>query len=232
MLGFQMLETGRTSEALPLLDAVYQADARDTNFLLTIATLQAWFKQDAQLAKSCRRALAEARDTKDCFTAERTAKVCSLQALSDREIHDLALALARRAVILAQGSFQLSWSQMTLGMAAYRSGNYEESELACKAASKVATDARVSGTAAFYRAMCLVRVGKIVEARDLAKDAAGRLKAPPADAKNPLSGRDDEDDMILWMARKEALDLIELESNSIGSKSQPVDAPSEPSGGR
>jgi tetratricopeptide (TPR) repeat protein len=229
-----MLESSRTDEAQPLLEAVYQADARDTNFLLTIATLQAWLKQNTQLAKTCRRALAQAHDTKDCYTAERTAKVCSLQAMPDREIHDSALVLARGAVTLAQDSAQLSWSQMTLGMAAYRSGNYEESELACKAASKLDPNStHVSGTAAFYRAMCLVHLGKLAEARDLAINAAAGIKAQPVDVKNPLSGiGDDEDDMILWMARNEALDLIEMETETTHQSIQPINTSIAPPSGR
>ena len=59
-------------------------------------------------------------------------------------------------------------------------------------------------TTAFYRAMSLFRQGKEAEARKLASEAVARMKPLPADENNPLNGGANADDLILWMAFKEA----------------------------
>ena len=66
----------------------------------------------------------------------------------------------------------------------------------------------ISGAAAFYRAMSLHRRGLVDEARKLATGAAATMKPLPADDKNPLAGGADHDDLILWLACKEAKALI------------------------
>jgi ABC-type branched-subunit amino acid transport system ATPase component len=69
-----------------------------------------------------------------------------------------------------------------------------------------------AGTAAFYRAMSLFRQGKADEARTLAAAAAAKMKPLPTDEKNPLAGNARADDLILWMAYKEAKALIQFEA--------------------
>ena len=63
-------------------------------------------------------------------------------------------------------------------------------------------------TAAFYRAMSLFRQGKEKEARQLASEAAIKMKPLPMDEENPLVGGNDADDLILWLAYKEAKAMI------------------------
>jgi hypothetical protein len=72
-----------------------------------------------------------------------------------------------------------------------------------------------TGTAALYRAMSLFRQGKEDEARTLATAAAAKMKPLPADEKNPLAGNARADDLILWMAYKEAKALIKFESTPV-----------------
>ena len=84
---------------------------------------------------------------------------------------------------------------------------------ACDAALLAAGEAGkgipgVTGTSAFYRAMSLYRRGRIDEARKLATEAAAKMKPLPADEQNPLAGGADHDDLILWLAYKEAKALI------------------------
>ena len=67
------------------------------------------------------------------------------------------------------------------------------------------------GTSAFYRAMSLFRQGKEKEARQLAIEAASAMKPLPKDEKNPLADDAGHDDLIVWMAYKEARALIEFE---------------------
>ena len=70
----------------------------------------------------------------------------------------------------------------------------------------------VTGTSAFYRAMSLFRQGKKDEARKLATEAAAQMKPLPKDENNPLAGDASHDDLILWLAYKEAKALIQFEA--------------------
>ena len=70
----------------------------------------------------------------------------------------------------------------------------------------------VSGTAAFYRAMSLFRQGKAAEAHKVATEAVANVKPLPADEKNPLVRNANADDVILWLAYKEAKELIRFEA--------------------
>jgi hypothetical protein len=67
----------------------------------------------------------------------------------------------------------------------------------------------VSGTSAFYRAMSLMRQGKADEARKLATDTAAKMKPLPADERSALTVS--HDDVVLWLAYKEARALIQFE---------------------
>jgi hypothetical protein len=68
----------------------------------------------------------------------------------------------------------------------------------------------VSCSTAFYRAMSLFKQGKEAEARKLASEAVAKMKPLPADEQNPLTGDANADDLILWMAFKEASALLGL----------------------
>jgi eukaryotic-like serine/threonine-protein kinase len=63
-------------------------------------------------------------------------------------------------------------------------------------------------TTAFYRAMSLFRQGNETEARKVATEAVAQMKPLPADEKNPLDGDGDTNDLILWLAYKEAKAMI------------------------
>ena len=106
-----------------------------------------------------------------------------------------------------------SWDRMALGMAEYRSGDDAAAEEALLAAAKAGeSNPFITGTSAFYRAMSLFRRGKEVEARRLATEAVSRMRPLPADEDNPLTGGANADDLILWMAYKEAKALLKLEA--------------------
>ena len=168
--------------------------------------------QDKELAATCARALKVGKDTKDPATAERVAKICSLRPADD-PTHAAALVLARRAVELGKGHRYLVYFQMALGMAEYRSGHYAAADAALLAAARLGTNTyTVSVTTAFYRAMSRFRQGQEAEARQLASEAAVKMNPLPADAKNPLGGQDSADDLILWLAFKEAKALMKFDA--------------------
>ena len=102
---------------------------------------------------------------------------------------------------------------MTLGMAEYRGGNYAAAEEALLAAAKAnPNNASATGIAAFYRAMSLHRQGKRDEARQLARAAAAKMKPLPRDENNPPADDAYWDDLILWLAYKEANALIRFDA--------------------
>jgi WD40 repeat protein len=215
--GYALLAAGRTPEGLSALVSASASDPTDTILAIAVAVLQAWLGKDTERADTCRRALEYARYTTDPVTAERTAKICSLRPVDDQAQRDAALGLARKAVKLGTGHGYWPYFQMALGLAEYRAGNDVAAEEALRtaAASAGLRNPHVSGTSAFYRAMTLFRQGKQAEARRLAADAASRMKPLPADEKNPLAGGGNADDLILWMACKEARALLELDAASL-----------------
>jgi eukaryotic-like serine/threonine-protein kinase len=187
---------------------------------MKLAALQAWLGLHEDYAATRRRILANAGATGDAIAAERAAKVCSIFPSANSKELDAAILLARRAVDLGKDSEWLDFFLMVLGMAEYRSGHFAEAEVSLTAAMDRGKgnphgDGRwtyfVDGTAAFYRAMSLFRQGKNDEARNLAIAAAAKMKPLPADEQNPMAGGADHDDLILWLAYKEAKALIGFE---------------------
>jgi WD40 repeat protein/tetratricopeptide (TPR) repeat protein len=211
--GHELQAAGLTRQGVSVLSSALASNADDTYLLIEVAALQAWFGKDAELAVTCRRALESARDKTDPTTADRTAKICCLRPSSDNARINAALALARRAVTLGKDHVWLPYFRMALGMAEYRSGNDTAADAAFLAAATSSNDdAQVAVTSAFYRAMSLFRRGKEVEARRIATTAASRMKPLPADENNPLTGGASADDLILWMAYKEARAILGLDT--------------------
>jgi len=181
----------------------------DPNFLNT-GVLQAWYGQEKELAATCNRTLRNLKDTNNPALAERAAKICSLRPMDDKT-QETALVLARRAVELGKKSQFLAHFEMALGMAEYRAGNYENADAALLEASRLAKDNyHVSVTTEFYRAMSLFRQVKEAESQELAEDAVAKMKPLPIDERNPLVGKNNIDDLVLWMAYKEAKELLKL----------------------
>jgi eukaryotic-like serine/threonine-protein kinase len=189
---------------------------------LRFAALDAWFGREKELAATSSRILEFARNTKDAITAERAAKICSLHP-SDERTQEVALGLARRAVELGMAHGFLPYFQMALGMAEYRSGHWVLAEQAFAAAGEMGKgNPHVEGPAAFYTAMSLFRQGKPELARQLAASAAAKMKPLPKDEQNPLAGDTSADDLIVWLAHKEAMALLDgIEITNPGRKATP-----------
>jgi len=223
-LGVSYAAAGRRDEALkmreevlPLYRKVLGPEHPDT--LKTLAEIseaylaraanQAWFGQEEALGVTCDKVLELAKDANDAKVAERASKACSLRK-SDLRRHAAALVLATRAVELGQRSAYLPYFQMALGMAEYRSGHYAEADAALLAAERGGKRyRRVPATSSFYRAMALFQQGKPGEARALLAATEAMMEPFPADEKNPLTGKGtSHDDLILWMACKEAQELL------------------------
>jgi WD40 repeat protein len=200
---------GRTQNALAHLAIVSTARPDDTDLALKLAALRAWFGQDQELADMCGRALKSAKGTSDPATALAAARMCCLRPTPDKARQEAVLALARKAVELDTKN---PFCRLALGMAEYRSGHFAEADAALLAAP---TDrdgillAVIAEPSWFFRAMILYRQGKPDEARKLALKAAGMTRVPlPKDEKNPLASRARTEDLIRWLAHKEAKALI------------------------
>jgi WD40 repeat protein/tetratricopeptide (TPR) repeat protein len=200
---------GRTREAIPVLAKASAAFPQDTLLSLKVASLQAWFGQEKELAATRARLLAFAAGNFDMGTVERAAKACILLPSVDQADRETALALARSAVKAAPN---FGWNQLALGMAEYRCGNDRAAIEALLAAEKELPNSNnLTGIAAYYRAMSLFRQGKRDEARTLALAAAQKMNPPPMDEDNPLAGNVYQDELIVWLAYKEARALIQFD---------------------
>lgn len=203
---------GRTREAVPYLAKASALDPSDM-LPLKVAALQAWFGQEKELAATLERIRAFAKDTNDAGTAEWAAKACSIRVSTSKAELDAALALARKGVELDHVSEWRAWPLLALGMAEYRSGNHAAAIDALLAAAKTGSNKPiVTGISAFYRAMSLSRQGKSDEARKLAIGAAAQMKELPKDEQNPPASDAYWDDLILWLAYKEAKAMIHFDA--------------------
>jgi hypothetical protein len=109
-----------------------------------------------------------------------------------------SLAFARKAVALGKDHEHSHWFLMALGMAEFRNGHWPEKP-------------HIWLTSAFYRAMNLFRQGKRDEAHKLTSEAQAKMK-PVSEGSDETQ---DHDDLIVWMAYKEANQL--LQSKATGS---------------
>jgi hypothetical protein len=215
----------RTQDALGHLVTVSTTKPDDTSLAIRLAALQAWFGQAKALADTCGRALESAKETFDRYKWNDLARIRCLRATPDKTRQDAALGLARKAPQLRKKNsspsrawYQLNY-QLTLGMAEYRNDHFAEADAALIAVKEFVTTGQLpaspnqalTGTAVFYRAMSLFRQGKDNEARKLATEAAALMKPLPEDEKNPLAGDASPDDLILWMAYKEAKAMIKFD---------------------
>jgi hypothetical protein len=150
-----------------------------------------------------------AAGTDDPSVADRAAKGYCLLPSADSELLKAALTLARRAVELGQGHQYSPYYRMALGMAEYRHGNYAAAEQALLAAEQAENAHRhVRESAPFFRAMSLFQRGNVSEARKLFTEAAAQMKPLPADQRQPLANNAQADDLIIWLAYKEAKALL------------------------
>ena len=133
------IATNRTADALVYLAKVSAANPENAyrwpNFGLKLAALKAWLGQDKELAATCRRGLAWAKNTTNPETADGVAKACCMLPWTDQTQQEEVLALARTAVQLGKDSEGYPWYQMALGMAEYRSGHFAEADAALLAAA-------------------------------------------------------------------------------------------------
>jgi serine/threonine protein kinase/tetratricopeptide (TPR) repeat protein len=207
--------TGRGDKALSLFEAASATKPEDIFSAMRLAASQLWFGSNAGYATTVRRMLDWAKNATNTDDMERVAKLACLRPISDAPTREAALALARKAVELGrENQAGMPWYQMTLGMAEYRSGHDAEAVEAltrAQAAASALAEERfrelIRDTAGFYHAMSLSRQGKQAEARALFTATEAAMQPFPADEQK-LPNEANHDDLILWLACKEAKAML------------------------
>ncbi len=204
--------SGQAEEALSLLDEFSVTKPEETMLAMEAAALQAWFGQADEYTGFRQRTLAWAADTEDSAVAERVAKLACLMPIEDAKSQAVTLALATRGVELGKDKEEfLPWAQLSLGMAEYRNGQYEQATTTLSTAATTAPKgfrATITGTANFYRTMCLFQKDQKSEAQALFTTTEKTMKPLPANDNNPLADKAYHDHLILWLAYKEAKTLL------------------------
>jgi hypothetical protein len=124
----------------------------------------------------------------------------------------------------------LPWNQLALGMVEYRNGQYAAAERPLTIAEQTAGDNpvfqvgiqhQIQGTACFYHAMSLFRQDKVEEARKLFSKSEAEMPPLSKDESKPfVDGKPaSHDDLIWWLAYKEAKALIEEPSAPVAMPS-------------
>jgi serine/threonine protein kinase len=210
---------GRNQKAMTYLEQYSKSNPKDTLESLKLATWQTWFGHDAEYEATRRRLIQQAEGTDQ---ASATKAYC-IRPSTDAVLLDKALKSARRTVELGKNSPWLPWEQLALGMAEYRNGQNAAAEQALTIAEQTAGDDHaiqvddqhsLNGVARMFRAMSLFREDKREEARKLFSEAEAQMPPLPKDESKPLvDGRPAyKDDLICWLAYKEAKALIEAPS--------------------
>jgi tetratricopeptide (TPR) repeat protein len=226
-LAASYLDKDRPGDALGLLSEVLEGDPEDALAVLRVVAIHLWFGQDGACETALRGVLEWARESEDADQLGLMPKVMCLRPPFDPEIVNPVIGWARTGLDRGQNQGVKPWRHLTLGMALFRGGFYADAlpELAkaedLARSSEETTRNRIIPTAANFRAMCLLRQGNAAGA--LAAFAAGEadMKPLPADAEEAVSAH--HDDLILWLAHKEAREMLTGMAESVGSSTADED---------
>jgi WD40 repeat protein len=207
-------------ELLVLLEKSSARNPDDTLLSLKVGVVLSWFgREDAHQAIS-RRLMDESELKPDNPNAEeRAVKVWCMRRAADPDLTERALRLARHAAKLEGDRGQRAWYLQTLGMAEYRAGNQTAAEqmlLRCEETAKeyATRNARlqpyIEGPARLFRAMILFRRGQETEARQLFAEAVSQMPPLPVDDRQVLINGADQDDLVFWIAYREAKALLRM----------------------
>jgi serine/threonine protein kinase/Leucine-rich repeat (LRR) protein/Flp pilus assembly protein TadD len=221
--------SGLTTETLSFLSANSARTPQDTLLALKVAALQAWFGDDDGHTATCRRAI-EAAERADIRSdaGERAAKGWCYRASNDDATLKRVLVLAREGARVETNAGQRPWYQQTLGMAEFRAGNDEAAAAAFLRAEEMAEPDSwnvqlrpfVQGPAQFFRAMILFRIGNTEEAKKLFHKAEARMQRLPESKGQVLPQNVTQDQLLYWLAYKEAKAMLFPQKDSSSSISE------------
>lgn len=146
----------------------------------------------------------------------RAARMLNLRPVDDPQLQAAALTLARSALAGSPTNALHLWYQLNLGLAEFRSGQYAAAERTLLRSEQDGPDrwrtsARVC-TSKFYRAMILARQGNEAGARQLFAEAEAAMDPMPPVVHHALALGADCDELMLWVAYKEAKDVLNAPS--------------------
>jgi hypothetical protein len=126
----------------------------------------------------------------------------------DREVIEKAAILARRTVERGRESLLLPYFQFCTGMAEYRLGNLAAADAVLAA---IKPDRKIRGLEAahFYRAMIALRQNRPDDARRHLGTGLRDMQPLPVDDRAPLDAGGDHDDLISWLAYREARTMLD-----------------------
>jgi serine/threonine protein kinase/tetratricopeptide (TPR) repeat protein len=219
--------TGRIAESEPLLGEVMEVANQLAPSAVPVeeisvqamrnAALEVWFGREAEHAALCRWLVPWAEAQQRFVLKGRAAAMVGLRPVADLQIRTTALALARQAATAAPANALIVWYRLTLGVAEYRLGHYPEAERILRSSEQDGPHewhpATRTGTSKFFRAMMLFRQGQPDVARRLFAEAEAETPPLPEALEWTLSEGADFDDLMVWLACKEARALIKPPSN-------------------
>ena len=205
---------GRVDEAASIWMEMSLHNSVDRIFDIRLAALLVWYGKTNEHAAMSTRLLETCKQTQEAGDANCVAKLASIRPLADAKLRQAALDLARRAVELGQKDIYLPWFLLSVGMAEYRMGHFGEADLALLRAEQSAEEPShmhrswIQCTARYYHSMTLFQLGRLKEARLRFAEAQAPMKRPLSDGTVPTTGGANHDDLVLWLARKEAEALL------------------------
>ncbi|MBI1325815.1 protein kinase [bacterium] len=191
-----------------------KTDPADTMISVRLAAIQAWLGLEKDFAETRKRILAFATNAREAAIAERAAKACCILPGVGTSDAEEAVKLALKGIELDPGGQLSGFPHLALGMAEYRRGRLEDALKAFKAAIDIMTDVdrvnipELSLTSSFYQAMCLHRMGRAEEARQLAKETALKMKFLTNQGRIAMNNWLFHEDLIVRLTFREANALI------------------------
>lgn len=216
-LGILYRALGRDAEALSMSEEVLELrrkvlgpmhpDTRSalnivTSSALTLSARYVWESKFEEHADLIRRLTDLVSESKTHTAHSRTAKIACLVPDGDSASYQNAVRLARKALELGKDDKNFPyWGNMALGMALYRTENFDEAE------QVLSMNKQLGETSSFFRSMALFRQGKDQAARDLFAAAKAKM-TPLPEADEDILRDAGADQIITWLAYREADALI------------------------
>jgi tetratricopeptide (TPR) repeat protein len=176
------------------------------------AALEVWFGRQSEHTALCQRWLTWAEAQPQFTPKGRAAAMVNLGPVSDPQLRARANDLARQALEAAPTNALLVWYRLNLGVAAFRLERYPEAERMLLQSEQDGPGtwhpAARTCTSKFFRAMMLFRQGRKDAARRLSIEAEAETPPLPAEVHWSLAEGADYDDLMLWLAYKEARALL------------------------
>ena len=160
-----------------------------------------------------------------CWPPPVLAKISSLRPSRDNVRLETTLKLAQLGLALGKNSPLRPHFHLAAGMAEFRKGQYRKANETLSDASLLTTEhhdkvdatgfsfRQIVDASAFYRAMCLFKLGKKAESERLLNATMSKMSSLPPD-ENSLPADVDCNTLITWMACREAQRMIKGEINA------------------